>query len=700
MFRQEWPNGANMSTHTQVTSGWPTLGSALSSPQLGYLQYEGSSAGMMTKTGYFPSGITGGIAAGALAVSDKTDVVVMSQLNNFLGGGMDPVNASRAQGGYPAIAMGISGKYNRLPIGFSSEAVLVSESTAGSSSFGKPAGGFNRGITAWGDILLQRHGKARPSVKKSPADLTDLKANYLGYSTTAFYHHNECDGNSTTIPNCITWEDTLVAVNDDLKARGVPSKWMLIDSYWYGEDLFNGALLWEDDPMILAKSYKGKPPRFPHGLKWFANRTGLTGFQAHNGHWNPNTPYCNKSEPAYYEQGWMKSAGDRCEFPQGTALWNRLFERNKQWGLRSIKQDHINENAFFPSNIEAWSDWFDGMGEAAQQHGITIMYCMAWAPVLLNSVTVAAADSTRASSDYIVGRAEPGGTNGQWAIGLDSIWHWALGLRPYKDTFYSNSSGFVTNPSINIYKQKENCPTLHGLMAVLSTAPVAISDGVDMANVSLVQQLVRQDGLVLKPDEPVTATDTQIWKAIAGAESSQYKNTFYTTQTTIGTQTWGYVTTVDSTEAYNITLSDLGLNSSATRRAAYRYDFGPLHRPTVIMATVDAEQPLLIEATAAGSHCEITHWVLAPILPISNLAVLGETSKFVPVSRNRIKAYTESTSEVVLTLEGVPGEIVEIGYFKVSQRSSEMAPVYRSCTIPTAARVEMHLLSGDCTTAE
>ena len=36
----------------------------------------------------------------------------------------------------------------------------------------------------------------------------------------------------------------------------------------------------QDDPMILAKSYKGKPPRFPHGLKWFANRTGLTGFQA------------------------------------------------------------------------------------------------------------------------------------------------------------------------------------------------------------------------------------------------------------------------------------------------------------------------------------------------------------------------------------------------------------------------------------
>jgi len=133
----------------------------------------------------------------------------------------------------------------------------------------------------------------------------------------------------------------------------------------------------------------------------------------------------------------MKS-GSGCEIPQGEALWERLFQKNKEWGLRSIKQDHISENGVFSNKIEAWAEWFDGMGAAAQRHGITIMYCMAFAPVLLNSVTVAAADSTRASPDYIVGHGEE--TNGQWAIGYDAMWHWALALRPYKDTFYSNST--------------------------------------------------------------------------------------------------------------------------------------------------------------------------------------------------------------------------------------------------------------------
>jgi len=74
-------------------------------------------------------------------------------------------------------------------------------------------------LKAWGDVLLLKHGKSRPG-PGSPADLTDIKAkhlgcstmtlnltialavtltlnpkaNYLGYSTTAYYHHNECDG--------------------------------------------------------------------------------------------------------------------------------------------------------------------------------------------------------------------------------------------------------------------------------------------------------------------------------------------------------------------------------------------------------------------------------------------------------------------------------------------------------------------------
>lgn len=61
----------------------------------------------------------------------------------------------------------------------------------------------------------------------------------------------------------------------------------------------------------------------------------------------------------------------------------------------------------------------------------------------MNGVTVPAAFGVRASPDYVwVG----GGRvlklpQVQWAIGPDSAFHWnGLGLLPYKDTFFSNST--------------------------------------------------------------------------------------------------------------------------------------------------------------------------------------------------------------------------------------------------------------------
>eukprot|EP01047_Picozoa_sp_COSAG01_P010866 COSAG01_NODE_469_length_16584_cov_10.725265_12_plen_75_part_00 len=74
------------------------------------------------------------------------------------------------------------------------------------------------------------------------------------------------------------------------------------------------------------------------------------------------------------------------------------------------------------------------MGSAAAKHGVRMMYCMAPAGVLLNSVRYAASEVTRASGDYIVGHHgvfnQTQGTNGQWQIGPDAMFHWSLGLLP------------------------------------------------------------------------------------------------------------------------------------------------------------------------------------------------------------------------------------------------------------------------------
>jgi len=46
-------------------------------------------------------------------------------------------------------------------------------------------------------------------------------------------------------------------------------------------------------------------------------------------------------------------------------------------------------------------------------------------------------------------------------------------------------------------------------MAVLSAGPVASSDGIRSANVSLLRQLARRDGLVLRPDLPAMPIEAQ-----------------------------------------------------------------------------------------------------------------------------------------------------------------------------------------------
>jgi hypothetical protein len=190
-------------------------------------------------------------------------------------------------------------------------------------------------------------------------------------------------------------------------------------------------------------------------------------FGAHSGEWVCNdakhttTPYANDTDPRAV--GKWACPGSR-GYPQDEELWDHLFSVNKQWGMEMIKQDHISENAILPNDVAGWERWFDGMATSAARHSIYIMYCMAFAPVLLNSVKFEAAEATRASADYIVGHRNAGSTNGQWAIGPDAMFHWAIGLLPYKDTFYSNTTEHSNSPLGGDFNGKEPHPQVHSLL--------------------------------------------------------------------------------------------------------------------------------------------------------------------------------------------------------------------------------------------
>ena len=556
------------------------------------------------------------------------------------------------------------------------------------------------------------------------------------YSTTAFYHHNPCDpGNVGAIPGCKSWEDTLMAVHDDLRARGIPYQWMLIDSYWYGESRYGGTYLWEDGAWLgtAGKNATAWPTRFNPGaapLRRLAEYTKLKGFGAHAGGWNPATPYANVTGTEFPGGlgTWVRGTGgqgmcsaqgpdgeksarflckDGARFPQDQKVWDHVFYKNSaDWKLGVIKQDHISENPTVPNDPTAWDKWFDGMGMSAAKHDMNVFYCMAWASVLLNSVKLPAAEVSRASADYIAGhggRPTPWGTasNGDWQIGPDAMFHWGVGILPYKDTFLSNSTEHSTHterslqPAANAgpFNGRETQPTFHALMASLSGAYVTCSDGIRSANETELSRLYRADGLLLKPERPVTATDANLLESIFGdcpswqrgcppeeqrarqqhgapapasaAGPALLYSTISTVNSSAGLLRTSFVANMRLSAPFALLPAHIGLDETGLRYVALPFNFhdnGMLGGGAKAIP-FSADEPLMLSAQVNATQFTPSLWIIAPRLQKSGVAVLGEIGKFISVAAQRVSSVEELGDGVVsVGLKGVAGENVSFAF--------------------------------------
>lgn len=432
-----------------------------------------------------------------------------------------------------ALTAGV-GMEKSIPAGFVSKVVLTAVSAASDSAessladWGVPLGGPNHAVVHVGTQLLQYYGKPRP-----PMNLDTIHST-LGYSVTGFYFYNPCDcgavgvnsnkNNGTCgpdngslpfrLPSCTTYEDTLLQVHSSWKAARLPYGHMLLDSWWYGENIYNGAVwLWEDNSTMMQRVES-----FPATLTSFAQKVAQDGviLWAHNGRFSTDSPYLTQ----YPFAGIM---------PQGRDMWDRLFPANyKDWNLRTIKQDHVNDllNSILSiTNISQIDSWFRGMGDAAADAGVSIQYCCSPPVVLHNSVTVPAATTARSSPDYVQRSAQTiqNLPPFQWANGVETAFHYALGLMPDKDAFFSNSSMVqrggdnTADPGFwpDFYSAppshwREVNPTRHALSAVLCGGPVTPSDAVNQTNTTLVWSMLRADGLVLRTSRPHTAVDAEM----------------------------------------------------------------------------------------------------------------------------------------------------------------------------------------------
>jgi hypothetical protein len=101
--------------------------------------------------------------------------------------------------------------------------------------------------------------------------------------------------------------------------------------------------------------------------------------------------------------------------------------------------------------------------------------------------------SIRISGDYST-------STRQWQIGQASIVSWALGLAPFKDTFWS-----TPNQPNSTYKDfTEWNPELNSLVASMSTAGVAFGDKIDNSNRDIIMRACMADGTLLRTAKPAT----------------------------------------------------------------------------------------------------------------------------------------------------------------------------------------------------
>ena len=199
---------------------------------LGYLHYSGYMGGWDWQSARWPRFYKGGFEGGPIAWFDDmmNSTLVFSSMTNFPVGIHNTLDLSGE-----IFGAGIQGKIENIPAGYSYSTIMYCGND-----------GLNAAFMGWGDMLLKFYGKQRPL----PDDTISTMVDYLGYSTTGYYFYNPLIGDANTG----NYQKTLMAVHQYNQEMNLPIGYYLIDSFWYGEHIYNNAVSqWEDNPEFLAQ---------------------------------------------------------------------------------------------------------------------------------------------------------------------------------------------------------------------------------------------------------------------------------------------------------------------------------------------------------------------------------------------------------------------------------------------------------------
>ncbi|NDZ79175.1 carbohydrate-binding protein [Streptomyces sp. SID10853] len=323
-----------------------------------------------------------------------------------------------------------------------------------------PRAGVGAAHRAWGSALTRLAGKRLPTNDTGPV------LNTLGYWTDNgadyYYTYEQSKG----------YTGTLLAVRDEWASQRIPMGYMQLDSWWYPKGPDSD---WNDLPDGTSR-YEADKELFPAGLAAFQKELGMP-LVTHARWMDKSSPY----------HGQYAFSDDVITDP---AFWKSVMDYLRDAGVVVYEQDWLCNKAKPAENLTDADAFFDNMAHHAAADGLDLQYCMGLPRDYLQSTRYPNLTTMRVSDDRF--------DRPKWDMFLyDSQLAASLGVWPWADVFLS---GEINNL----------------LLANLSAGPVGVGDALGKVNAGHLSQVVRPDGVIVKPDVPIVPTDATYVGEAAG----------------------------------------------------------------------------------------------------------------------------------------------------------------------------------------
>ncbi len=517
------------------------------------------------------------------------------------------------------IAFGWHGDLAEVPAGFTTRLAIV-----GGTGVADAIARYGELVTAGAPVRPDRDG-----------DELGHRLSYWTDNGAAYWYRTEGGRDTTT---------TLTDTVDDLRARDIPIRSVQLDSWFYPHDVLRPFDTddWVVPPTGLVE-WEPRPDILPDGIGALRRALGDPPLVAHCRHLASSSPLVEQY-PCWVD-------ADRAH-PADAALYEHWLDRCVDWGVETFEHDWLIECYLgvrslreVPGRATAWQE---GIDRAAEARGITLQWCMPSPADLLTAAHLGQVTSVRTSGDH------------GYMVGPGYLWNWflvtnalarVLGLRPYKDVFWSDRS------------DPDHHSEAESLLAALSTGPVGLGDRLGGADRELVLRTCRADGVLVRPDVPLAAVERSL-RRDATTEATALVGDAWTDHPA---GRWRYVVALNAGEspdrherlADRIEIADLGLLDD--RGPAVLWDWR-----TGTARAIDPGDGWAVEL----DHLDWGLWVLAPIAACG-IALVGDPTRYATAGDSLVAEVTDGADRIALELLG--GEAVTLaGWAPVAPGSARV----------------------------